>query len=209
MAEIDVKTYSDEVFFGKAVPTLDTLEFVRGSKADYKTGVPTVIFFFVTYYKGAYIVNEELTALFEKLQAGAAGKGVQFIAISNDPEKDKVEKLLAKIAAGTCCDAITKQVFRLDVPFVAWDDKKTVTKAFQDVTNVTVLHVPQAFIVDAAGKLVWRQAFTQTFKISDSNFEQQLEAVLAGKPLDMSTGPKPKVEVEGEAADVPDEMSLF
>jgi cytochrome oxidase Cu insertion factor (SCO1/SenC/PrrC family) len=207
MTDIDVKTYSDEAFLGKDAPSVDSLVFVRGAKEAFAAkGKVTVAFFFNTYYKGGFIVNEELTALFDKLKA--AGTDVQFVAISNDPDQEKVEKLLGKIDAGTCCDPITKQVFRLNVPFVAFDDKKTVTKLYQDVCDVTVLHTPQAFIINAEGKLVWRQSFSQMFKISDSNFEAQLAAVVEGKPLDMSNGAKPKVEVEGEAAEC-DDMSLF
>lgn len=206
MSEDDsCKTYSDEVFFGKSLPTLVSLDMVRGDLKDLKTtGAITVVYFFTTFYKGGYIVNEELTVLAQKFP------DVQFIAISNDPEKEKVEKLLTKIADGTCCDPITKQVWRLNVPFVAHDAGKTVTKAFQDLQNVSVLHTPQAFIVDGTGKLVWRQALLQTLKISDTNFEKQLNLVKEGAAVEQPNGTKPKVAVEAEDAEEgADEMSLF
>ena len=145
------KTYEDESFYGKAFPAISNLDFVVGNKEDFKTnGVITVAYFFNTFYKGGFVVNEELSVMAEK------HKDVQFIAIANDPEREKVEKLLKKIAEGTCCDPITKQVWRLQVPFVAHDAGKVMTKAMQDIQNVSVLHTPQAFILDAQGNLVWR-----------------------------------------------------
>lgn len=199
------KTYADEKWYGKALPVLSSLDMAVGDLKDFKTtGAVTVVYFFTTFYKGGYIVNEELTVLAEQ------HKDVQFLAISNDLEKEKVEKLLKKIADGSCCDPITKQVWRLTVPFVAHDAGKTVTKAFQDLQNVAVLHTPQAFIVDAQGNLVWRQALLQTVKISDTNFEKQLNLVKEGKAVEQLNGERPKVDVAGEDAEEgADEMSLF
>jgi len=206
MSEEDhTKTYSDEAFFGKPAPLLTNVELVRGNKDEIKTtGVVSVVFFWNTYYKGGFPVNEELSVL-----AGKYGKDVQFIAVANDPEKEKVEKLLGKIAEGTCCDPITKQVYRLAVPFVAWDAGKVATKAYADLLNVSVLHTPQAFIIDVHGKVQWRQGLLQTFKFSDSNFEKQLVAVLGGAKVEQPYGTRPKVAVGGEAAEVEGEMSLF
>lgn len=202
--EANCKTYSDESFYGKSFPTVASLDFVRGNKDDFKTtGVVTVAYFFNTFYKGGFIVNEELSVLAEKY------KDVQFIAIANDPEREKVEKLLTKIADGTCCDPITKQVFRLQVPFVAHDAGKTMTKLMQDIQNVSVLHTPQAFIIDATGNLVWRQGLLQTFLFANSNFEKQLQLVQSGKAVEQPNGTKPKVEVAGEEAETDAEMSLW
>ncbi len=202
--EANCKTFEDEVFFGKNFPTISSLDFVRGKSEEFKTnGVVTVAYFFNTFYKGGFVVNEELSVLAEKY------KEVQFIAIANDPEREKVEKLLNKIADGTCCDPITKQVFRLQVPFVAHDAGKVMTKAMQDIQNVSVLHTPQAFIIDATGKLVWRQGLLQTFLFANSNFEKQLQLVQEGKKVEQPNGPKPKVEVAGEAAETDAEMSLW
>ena len=198
------KTYEDESFYGKAFPAISNLDFVVGNKEDFKTnGVITVAYFFNTFYKGGFVVNEELSVMAEK------HKDVQFIAIANDPEREKVEKLLKKIAEGTCCDPITKQVWRLQVPFVAHDAGKVMTKAMQDIQNVSVLHTPQAFILDAQGNLVWRQGLLQTFNFSNCNFEKQLEAVKGGQKVEQVHGKKPKVEVEGEDAEGDGEMSLW
>jgi hypothetical protein len=202
---IDVKTYSDEVFLGKPVPVLSNVEFVRGDVNELKPGTVKVIYFLNTFYKGAFIVNEELTQLNERF-----GKEATFIAISVDAEKEKIEKLLTKIADGSCCDAVTKQVFRLNVPYVGWDNGKATAKAFCGVLNTSTLHTPQAFIVDATGNLVWRQSLLQNHKFSDTNFGDQLAAVLAGKAVAQPNGARPKIVDEGEAAGEGEgDMSLF
>ncbi len=198
------KTYSDEVFFGKPAPVLSNVEFVRGTPAELKPGVVTVVYFFTTFYKGGFNCNEELSVLAAKFK-----DQVQFIAISNDPEKEKVEKLLGKIADGTCCDPITKQVYRLAVPWVGWDAGKVTTKAYANLLNTSVLHTPQAFIIDGHGNLAWRQGLLQTYKFSDSTFEAQLTAVVNGAPVQQPYGARPKVTSAGEAAEVEGEMSLF
>lgn len=202
---VEVKVYNADPCMGKPLPPINNLEYVKGDKGELKPNVVTVVYFFQCFYKGGFIVNEELTQLSEKFP-----QGVQFVAISNDPEKEKVEKLLQKIAAGTCCDEVTKQVFRLGVPWVAWDQGKVLTKQFSDICNTSVLHTPQAFIVDGHGKIQWRQPLLQNYKFSDTNFGDQLAAVIAGKAITSPHGDRPKVEAAGEAAcEGEDEMSLF
>ena len=204
MGDVDTKTYADETFYGKPLPPLANLEFLQGDKAAVQaTGAVQIIYFFNTYYKGAFNCNEELTVLADKF------KEVQVVAIGNDAEKVAVEKLLASIANGSCCDPITKQVFRLNVPFVAFDAGKHATKAFADALNTSVLHVPQAFIVDKTGKLVWRQALLQNCKFSDTNFEAQLVAVLAGNAVAQTNGNRPKGAEEAAEAGMADDMSLW
>merc|ERR1711991_859761 len=135
--------------------------------------------FWVSYYKGAWLINEELTQLSEKYPE------VEFFAISNDADRAAVEKFLKKIEDGRVIDENTKATYRLGVSRVCFDDKK--------------------------GKIVWRQNLTQSFTMSQSNFADQLERVIKGEELDMSNGPKPKVEAdEGEdAGDMADDMALF
>jgi hypothetical protein len=206
MADIvDVKTYSDDASFGQQAPSLASLEFVVGDKTDLVPGKVNVLFFWVSYYKGAWLINEELTQLSEKYPE------VQFFAISNDADRAAVEKFLTKIEAGKVIDENTKKTYRLGVSHVAYDDKKAVGKAYASLSNNALVHVPQAFIVSPDGKIVWRQNLTQSFTMSQSNFADQLERVIKGQPLDQSNGPKPKVEVdEGEVAEGMDEdFSLF
>ena len=205
MTEIDVKTYSDDLCFGQAAPSIDSLEFVVGEKIALPTDKVTVLFFWVSYYKGAWVVNEELTQLAEK------NPDVQFIAISNDADRAAVEKFLKKIEDGRVIDENTKKPYRLHVPYVAYDAKKFTGKMYAELSHNALVHVPQAFIVDKRGKVAWRQNFTQSFTMTQSNFADQLERVVKGEALDQSNGPKPKVEVdEGEACEVDvDDLALF
>ena len=76
------------------------------------------------------------------------------------------------------------------------------------MSNLTILHVPQGIIVDKSGKVAWKQMFTQSDTVAQSNFEVNLRHVIAGEPIENANGPKPRVVDEGEAADV-DDMSLF
>jgi hypothetical protein len=203
MTDVDVKTYSDDSCFGKDAPSIDSLEFVVGDKIALPKDKVTVLFFWVSFYKGAWMINEELTQLSEK------HPDVQYIAISNDVDRAAVEKFLKKIEDGRVIDENTKKPYRLAVSHVAFDDKKAVGKAYADLSNNSLVHVPQAFIVKD-GKVAWRQNLTQSFTMSQSNFVDQLERVIKGEALDMSNGPKPVVECdEGEAVEVDGDLALF
>jgi thiol-disulfide isomerase/thioredoxin len=196
---VDVTTYSDDKALGQVAPSLSLLEPVKGERVDLEPGKVHVLFFFNTFYKGAYAVNEELTQLHEKFP------DVVFIAISNDAEKEKVEKFLAKVVI----DENHKKPLRLAVPYVFFDDKKATAKMYADVSNLSVMSCPMAYIIDRGGKIAWRQQFLQTFTMRQSNFEAQLVHVLAGDELE-SAGPRPKIDAdEGEAAECGDDMSLF
>ena len=204
---VDIKTYDDEAFFGATAPSLELLDFVRGDKIDYKPGQVTVLYFFNTFYKGAWWCNEEITKLAEKYHA----KGVQFVAVSQDADIASLDKFLTKIDNCKIIDENTKQPLRLSLPYTAFDEKKLTGKMFAVAFDHTVLHVPQAIVIDGKGQIAWRQAFSQSFLPSQSNFEDQLTRVMGGKALDLSNGSKPKQQAgedDGEAAEV-DDMALF
>ncbi|CBH12600.1 hypothetical protein, conserved [Trypanosoma brucei gambiense DAL972] len=197
---IDVTTYCDDKSFGQVAPALSALEPIRGDKVELENGKVYVLYFFNTFYRGADVVNEEFTVLSEKY----GPKGVVFVAISNDADKAKTEKYLGK----EIVDENTKKPLRLAPPHILFDDKKATGKTYADVANLSVMSCPMAFIVAADGKIVWRQQFLQSFTITQSNFEAQLQHVLAGEALE-SNGPRPVVQVEEEEAEVDAEMSLF
>lgn len=202
---LDCTTYSDDACLGVDAPSLELLEFVKGEKIDLQPGRVTVLFFFNTFYKGAFGINEEFTVLFEKY-----GKDVNFIAINNDAEKEKLDKFLGKLAEGKIYDENTKKPQRLDVAYIAFDDKKATAKMYATASNMTIMSCPHLFIVGKDGKIAWRQQLLQSFTMNQSNFEAQLAHVLAGEPLE-SAGPKPKVAAdEGEVAEgMAEDMSLF
>jgi len=198
MADIDVKTYNDDTILGATCPSLELLDFIKGTKIDIQPGKVHVLFFFNSFYKGAFVVHEEIT------QLSAKHTDVTFIAISNDVDKPAAEKYLGK----TYVDENTKLPQRMDTPFIAFDDKKTTAKMFAALSGNTILHVPQGIIVDKTGKIQWIQKFTQSATVAGSNFEANLIHVLAGEPVDKPHGNKPRIVDEGEAAEA-DDMSLF
>lgn len=202
---IDCTTFSDDACIGADAPSLELLEFAKGEKIDLQPGKVHVLFFFNTFYKGAFGINEELTVVAEK-----HGKDVTFVAINNDAEKEKLEKFLGKLAEGKIYDENTKKPQRLDVAYIAFDDKKATAKMYATAANLSIMSCPHLFIVGKDGKIAWRQQLLQSFTMNQSNFEAQLVHVLQGEPLE-SAGPKPKaVADEGEEAEgMAEDMSLF
>lgn len=200
MAEIDVTTYCDDACLGKEAPIVKTLEVIKGEPlTEYDLNKAYVLYFFSTFYRGADVCNEEFTQLSERL----ADK-VTFVAVSNDADRAKTEKYLGKAIV----DENTKKPLRLDPLHILYDINKALAKEFIAVSNLSVMSCPMAFII-VKGKIVWRQQFLQTFIISQSNFEKQLNAAIEGKELEMN-GPRPKVEiVEEEAEGIGEDFSLF
>lgn len=195
----DPLTYGDDKCLGQVAPSLELLEFIRGDKIDLQPGKVHVLVFFVTFYKGAFSVHEEFSKLYEQF-----GKDATFIGISNDAEKEKAEKYLTK----EIVDENTKAPLRFILPYVGYDANKATGKMYASLSGSTVLSCPHAFIINKDGKVVWRQAFTQSYTLAKSSFEAQLVKVIATGEAELPAA-RPKVEVEGEAADIPDEMSLF
>ncbi|EPY34279.1 hypothetical protein STCU_01691 [Strigomonas culicis] len=199
MTDIDVKTYSDDASLGKEAPAISSCEAIKGDAVAIAKDKVQVLYFFNTFYRGADVCNDQFTHLAQKL----AGQ-VQFIAISTDADKEKTQKYLAK----EIVDENTKKTLKLDPEYIAYDSGKAVSKEYSTVANLSVMSCPMGFIVKD-GKIAWRQQFLQTFTISQSNFEAQLQHVLAGEELE-SNGPRPKVEVEEEEAEGMDgDFSLF
>lgn len=199
MTDIDIKTYCDDAAIGKEAPKIDSTLPVKGEKLAIESDKVYVLYFFNTFYRGADVCNDEFTTLSEEL----ADK-VEFVAVSTDADLAKTEKYLAK----EILDENTKKQLRLAPAHIIYDDGKAVSKAFAEVSNLSVMSCPMAFVVKG-GKIAWRQQFLQTFTVNQSNFKAQLNHVLAGEELE-SNGPRPKVEVEEEEAEGMDgDISLF
>jgi hypothetical protein len=203
MAE-DLKTYDNDKSLGVPAPTLEKLDFLRGDKVEsYEQDKLYVLFFFVTYYKGAYGINEEITVLSEKYPEPV------YIGISNEADgeaktgKEKTEAFLEK----KITDLNTGAAQRMGLSRVAFDDKKVTAKMFASVCDLTVLGCPHIIVVKN-GNIVWRQAVTQSYTIADSNFEVQLQHLIKGEPLE-KIGDRPVIEEEGEACEVEGDVALF
>ncbi|CCW69792.1 unnamed protein product [Phytomonas sp. Hart1] len=199
MTEVDCKTYSDDVCFGKDAPSIDLLEPIKGDKVSIAGNEVCVLYFFNTFYRGADICNNEFTQFSEKFADKAT-----IIAISTDADRAKTEKYLGK----DIVDENTKKPLRLDPPHIVFDNRKEVSKEFAGVSGLSVMSCPMGFIVKDK-KIVWRQQFLQSFTFNQSNFEAQFNHILAGEKLE-SNGPRPKVVVEEEEAEGMDgDISLF
>eukprot|EP00759_Apiculatamorpha_spiralis_P012509 PhF_6_TR19529/c0_g1_i1/m.28499 len=198
MADEDLVTYDDDKSLGTFAPSLELLEYVRGERIDYIPGKVHVVYFWAKYYKGGLMVGEEITQLSEKYP------NVVFIGISADAQRSDVEKFLASEKI----DGYTGKVARLNIPYVCYDDKSWTRKLFQSALGGLAVSVPQGFIIDQNGKIAWRQVFSQSLLVSQTDFEEQLKAVSEGKPL-KSHGPKPKKEAGFSEPVECDDMSLF
>jgi hypothetical protein len=203
---VDIKTYSDEPFYGKPAPSLEMVQFIRGDKFTFEAGKIYCLYFFNTFYKGMWWCNEEFTKLKEKYS------DITWIAVSEDAELASAERFLGKVADGKILDENTKEPLRLTLDFTVWDEGKVMGKAYATAFDHTVLHMPQVVIVDGKSNMVWRQSFTQSFIPSESNFEDQLNKVVKGEELDQSNGAKPKQMAnadEGSDCEVEGDMALF
>ncbi|KPA77165.1 hypothetical protein ABB37_07088 [Leptomonas pyrrhocoris] len=199
MTDIDIKTYCDDASLGKEAPKIDSAQPIKGEKIAIEEDKTYVLYFFNTFYRGADVCNDEFTALADEL----ADK-VEFVAVSTDADIAKTEKYLGKVIV----DENTKKQLRLEPAHIIYDDGKSVSKAYADVSNLSVMSCPMAFVIKG-GKIAWRQQFLQTFTVNQSNLKAQILHVLAGEELE-SNGPRPKVEIEEEEAEGMDgEMSLF
>ena len=205
--QVDIKTYNDEKFLagGVKAPSLETVQFTVGDKFEFEAGKNYVLYFFNTFYKGAWWCNEEITKLSEKYA------DITFVAVSVDAELASLERFVQKQADKKIIDENTKEPLRLILDKTIWDEGKVLNKAYADAFDHTVLHVPQGVVINGKGEIAWRQSFTQSYLVSESNFEDQMNRIIKGEDLDLSNGNKPKVQAgedDGEAAEV-DDMALF
>ena len=210
MSVDDCKTYDNDKCLGQTAPSLDLVEPVVGGKIDFEAGKVHVVFFFQAFYKGAWVINEEMSVVCDKFK----DLGVNFIALSQDADVASVEKFMTKIADGRVNDVNTGKIFRLNMPYVGLDANKNTGKLFKDLSDLTVLPTPCAYIINKDGKIVWRQAANQSTPLGQVSpkFEDQLEKVVAGADVELSNGAAPVAKAadpeEGEAAEV-DDMALF
>ena len=120
------------------------------------------------YAKG---YENRLIALAKDYQA----KGVGFVAInSNDP----------KIVPGDGFESMVKRAKDKELPYpYLFDETQEIAQAYG--ARVT----PHVFLLDAKGKLVYRGRVDDSLeegKIKDRDFSAALEAVVAGKPVQVA-----------------------
>lgn len=192
------KTYDCDTCLGATAPSLANLDFVKGEKIDLEAGKIYVLYYFTTFYKGGWWCNDEMTKLSENMS------DVIFIAVNLDAEKEKLEKFMGK----TILDENTKVELRMQTPYVAYDPSRITAKMYAKTSGDDSLKTPHGFIVGKDGKIAWRQEFSQSHSVDQSNFEAQLQHLRKGEEV-AKNGPRPVIEEEGEADECDGEMSLF
>lgn len=183
------RTYSDDGSFGKNAPALDSLEWIKGDAVAYSSEKPTVIVFWAKFAKGDYTTITGVSDIFDDFKEQA-----QFMGISLDPVVDDAKSFLKKI--GTAMPEL--DVKKCVVPYsLAFDTGKTVKEAFRTTSELMSLTASACFIIDAKGKIVWREQFGQGYAPKKGQLREQLRRHCAGEGL-LSNGKKPVVEDSDE-----------
>ena len=183
------RTYSDDGSFGKDAPALDTLEWIKGDAVAYSSEKPTVVVFWAKFAKGDYTTIVGVSDIFDDFKEQA-----QFIGISLDPVVADAKSFLKKI--GTAMPEL--DVKKCVVPYsLAFDTGKTVKEAFRTTSGLMSLTASACFIIDAKGKILWREQFGQGYAPKKGQLREQLRRHCAGEGL-LSNGKKPVVEDSDE-----------
>jgi peroxiredoxin len=191
-------TYDDDKALGAVAPSIELLDFLKGNKFDLTPGKVVVLYFWSKFYKGGYGCGDQMSDLAAKYPEAI------WVGVGTDPERGIVDGFIKSPAV----NVLTSKPHRMDLPFICWDEGRRTSKMYGIASGLATLGVPHAFIIDRNGKIAWRQALSQSYVVSQSNFEEQLQHVLKGEPL-AKAGAAPKIVDEGVPADVPDDMSLF
>jgi len=189
------KSFDNDVCNGAKACDLTTVEYLSDAKyGKYEAGKPTVVLFWAQYHKPGY----KFLPMYSILQAKYGSK-VQFIAVSVDPDNSYPKKFLADPAKKY------STVFTTEFA-VAHDVGHKLKEEFGSALRNT-LSLPHAFVVDNDNTIVWHQDHSElgaTVPNYMNLMEQQLDALVAGKPL-VKVGEK---EVESEEEDEGEEMDL-
>ena len=181
--------YSDDASLGQAAPPIDSLEYISGEPITLGNGTPTCIMFWSKNFKGDYTTIVGTSKI-----ADAFGAGCQFVGVSLDADKKDSESFLKKI--GTAMPEIYIDKLEANFP-LAWDAGKTLKKSYQEVASLPTLLASAVFVVDGAGKIVWREQFAQGYAPKHGQLEEQIRRVVAGQVL-IDNGARPVVEDEEE-----------
>jgi len=175
--------YDDDACLGKAAPALDSLEVVQGdAKCLTYTDKPTVILFWAKFLK--WQVHSALVGCEKLWKTGT----VNVVGIATDPKKSAVERHISK---GECP---TTYGLAFDAP--AGSPGGVVKNLFKEVCAGD-MKTPCVILVNTEGKIVWRQAFSSGKPYTNTNFEDQVDALVNGKALTMN-GPTPEDESSSE-----------
>lgn len=168
-------TYDNDCCIGQKSIKTDSLNYLSDAKfGKAEAGKLTVILFWAQYSKPGY----KFFPLYSQLQAKYGSK-IQFVGVSIDPDSSYPTKFLEDPGKKY------STVFNIDFA-VAHDEGKVLKKFYEDALRDT-LSLPHAFVLDKEGTIVWHQDHSE-LSAAVPNYmhlmEKQLDALVAGQPLD-------------------------
>ena len=198
----DKKTYNDNPFFGKEIPTAeyDGLTWIQKEKVDIKSKL-MVLMFWGKYAKGDYRTVCDISDL------AAANPDIPFVGVSCDADEEDAKKLLAK--AGKEMAEQNIPAFKCDYT-MAHDGGKKFNEAVLNLQgenrDVTSIGASLCFILQD-GKIVWKEQFSSSWAVGQGQFIGQLQNLKEGKDL-VDNGANPvQVEEETVQGDFVDEFA--
>ena len=198
----DKKTYNDNPFFGKDIPTAeyDGLTWIQKEKVDINSKL-MVLMFWGKYAKGDY----RTVCDFSDLQA--AHPDVPVVGVSCDAEEEDARKLLGK--AGKEMAEQNIPAFKCDYA-MAHDAGKKFNEALLNVQgddrDVTSIGASLCFILQD-GKIVWKEQFSSSWAVGQGQFIGQLQNLKEGKDLEDNGANPVQVEEETVQGDFVDEFA--
>lgn len=183
------RTYSDHSALGKAMPPMETLQFVgKESGFAWEPFKPAMVVFWASYAEGDHLVLEACS----EIANGTAEQIVmQTVAISCDAKKGLVETFAAAADAG-------KAPIKVNLP-LAFDPERAVRSAFQLAAGGESVGVSTVFLINGEGLIVWKETFSQMHPVADGQLGAQVNLLCTGADL-IDNGPKPAAAAGGSGS---------
>lgn len=182
--------YDDDDSLGKQAPSIDDLVYHKGDKISYPGAKFTVVGFWGKFAKGDYSTLNSWSHLERKYRS----KGVQFLGVSRDRKEGDVVKFVGRL--GTFMRELGERGITLGATFpLAFDPDTKVGEEFRTLSGLMSLAVGMAYVVDASGKILWREQFSRGAAPANQ-LEAQLDLLTSGKSVALTNGNEPDEDDE-------------
>ena len=182
--------YDDDDSLGKQAPSIDNLVYHKGDKISYSGAKFTVVGFWGKFAKGDYSTLNSWSHLERKYRS----KGVQFLGVSRDRKEGDVVKFVGRL--GTFMRELGERGITLGATFpLAFDPDTKVGEEFRTLSGLMSLAVGMAYVVDASGKILWREQFSRGAAPANQ-LEAQLDLLTSGKSVALTNGNEPDEDDE-------------
>jgi hypothetical protein len=194
--------YNNDACLGKGAPSLSSLDVmhngVEGAAApnlDYAANTATIVCFWSKIHKGNYpTINT-----WSDIASRYTDQGVTFVGVARDTDPAQVGKYIKRI--GDHAPTLGENGIWLSGGIaLAYDAGSQVNMGFKAASQMKTVGVDNAFIVDKAGKIVWRAKFNRG-KEPTGMFEAQIKRIVSGEEVLLNN--EPPAESSGE--DEPEE----